>query len=189
MNTYFDNKVAQVLHMILVGLCKLTGRDNFFVAICTMLVADFLFIAAVMVQFQREPWLALPFGLMTVVYMWLSLMFIGIFQSMRERVEAGGETFLAVQQTGEELVPMFVKGIPACLVLVCVGVVINTSSIADWQFVGVPLGLSGIIFLLSGLIFSYDFQGRGKSVSRKVVDSLKERASKLSWGGLTPHPS
>lgn len=185
---FFDDLYVAFWHWVLVRLCKLTGRDNFFFAICALLLMDFLLIAGVMLEMTRSPMMGGMLTLSTAVCLYASFIVIKAAGAFREMVSNNqGQAILEAMQR-EKTLSQCAGVFYSVAVLIPFVVVLNAQPVVQGLFAGFAIYLSAAWPLAIAMTFALDFQSPGKKLGKKVRDWLKAHKPQFAWGGTAPHP-
>lgn len=182
---YIDDKLVRFWHIVLVGLCKLTGRDNFFFAIGSLAIANATFLIGLCAIATKN-----LFGFMVGIplwacIVWISTQFADLMRLTRRSVTIDSEAMAFPPAMSSMATNMF------CVwaVLFMLFVSLQAKQGDEIVLIGVRIASLIMPFMSISTYFAIDSQKPHKSMLRKSWDWLKLRKSSRLWGVVSPQPT
>lgn len=162
-----DGFFAGVLHKVLVVLCKLTGRSNYFFAISALIVSFLVKFLYYGIRFSEH-----KFGVMSgfswVLDIIFTALFIKLYCNDRKTVESGSETLNLSRFNSPIWQFLRVFYVVSNLGWLVSDVLVSENSLSS---------LSGIVFAIS-IYFAADTIPRGKGWLAKTIRKIVTAAKK-----------
>lgn len=170
---FIDSYIGRICHFALVGLCRITGRDNFFFAKVGLIMSYAALGVAVGLG------LSVFMVLATAILICCLPRWLRDLQVVQDAIEQGADVVPQTLYTGPRAYLMRMN------FFACSGMAFLYARLLGPAVVAAGVHL---LFMMVHCHFVADFQPPSKSMARRAADWLRAHRPRLNLGGHNPYP-